>query len=82
MLDLELTLPFCETPEQSAVVATGSGLLGGGLGLTAGLDVAGVAALAGSLALVGELAGHAARGDLRRWFGRGATEDVTRESEA
>ena len=73
--DLGLTLPFCDTPEQSAVVATGSGLLGGGIGLVVGLDPTGVVALAGGLALAGEVAGHAAAGDIQRWLDRDAGAD-------
>ncbi|MFB6205859.1 MAG: hypothetical protein ABEJ05_04950 [Haloglomus sp.] len=73
--DLGFTLPFCDTPEQSAVIGVGSGLLGGGVGLAAGLDAGAVAALAGGLALAGELAGHAAAGDVRRWFGRESDVD-------
>ncbi|WP_276257589.1 hypothetical protein [Haloglomus litoreum] len=75
-LDLGLTLPFCDTPEQSVVIAVGSGLLGGGIGLATGLDPTGVVALAGGLAVAGEVAGHAAAGDFRRWFGSGASPDA------
>jgi hypothetical protein len=56
-------VPFCDTPGQSVVVGVGSGLLGGGGGIAVGLGPAGVAALAGGLALVGDLIGHAFRGD-------------------
>jgi hypothetical protein len=52
-------VPFCERPGQSAVVGVLSGLAGGAVGLAAGLGPAGVAGLAGGLALVGELLGHA-----------------------
>lgn len=79
-LDLGLTLPFCETPEQSAVVAVLSGGLGGGIGVAAGLDVVGVAALAGALALAGEAVGHAARGDFRRWFGQEPTDGAASDA--
>ena len=75
MFDLGLTLPFCDTPERMAVIGAGSGLLGGGVGLAAGFDVVGVVALAGTLAVAGETAGHAVDGDLRRWFGSGASGD-------
>lgn len=77
--DLGLTLPFCDTPEQSAVIGVGSGLLGGGIGLATGLDATGVVALAASLAFAGELAGHAAAGDFQRWFGRDASGETDAE---
>ncbi|WP_254830214.1 hypothetical protein [Haloglomus salinum] len=67
--DLGFTLPFCDTPEQSAVIGVGSGLVGGGVGLAAGLDATGVVVLAGTLAFAGEMAGHAEAGDFQRWFG-------------
>jgi hypothetical protein len=55
-------VPFCERSGQSAVVGVLSGLAGGGVGLAAGLGPVGVAALAGGLALAGELLGHAVAG--------------------
>lgn len=75
--DLGLTLPFCDTPERMAIIGAVSGLVGGGVGLAAGFDVVGVVVLASVLAVAGELAGHAADGDFRRWFGR----DTAAESE-
>lgn len=74
-LDLGLTLPFCDTPERMALIGAVSGLVGGGVGLAAGLDVLGVVVLASVLAVAGEMAGHATDGDFRRWFGR----DTNRE---
>lgn len=59
-------IPFCDTPEQSVVVGLLSGLAGGGLGLAAGLDAVAVAALAGTLALGGEVGAHVVRGD-QQW---------------
>lgn len=72
VLDLGLTLPFCDTPERMAIIGAGSGLMGGGVGLAAGFDVVGVVVLAGALAIAGEVAGHAVDGDFSRWFGRAA----------
>jgi hypothetical protein len=71
---MALQVPFCDTPEQSAGIAVVSGLLGGGLGAAAGLDLLAVVLLAGGLALVGEFAGHAARGDVHRWLGVAAAD--------
>jgi hypothetical protein len=76
--DLGLTLPFCDTPERMAVIGAASGLVGGVVGLVAGLDVIGVVGLAGALAVAGEMAGHAADGDFRRWFGRETSADTER----
>jgi hypothetical protein len=73
--DLGLTLPFCDTPERMAIIGAVAGLLGGAVGLAAGLDVVGVVALAGTLAVAGEVAGHAADGGLRRWVGRDASAE-------
>jgi hypothetical protein len=55
--------PFCDTPGQSVAVGLLSGLVGGGVGLAAGLDAVAVAALAGLLALGGEVGAHVVRGD-------------------
>jgi hypothetical protein len=77
-LALGLTLPFCDTPERMALIGAGAGLVGGGVGLAAGLDVVGVVALAGGLAVTGELAGHAADGDFSRWLGREAESEAER----
>jgi hypothetical protein len=74
--DLGLTLPFCDTPERMAVISAGSGLMGGGVGLAAGFDVIGVVILASVLAVAGEMVGHAADGDFRRWFGRDTSTEV------
>jgi hypothetical protein len=54
---------FCETPEQSAVAAVAGGLLGGAAGVALGLDVPGVALLAGLLGGLADLAAHVVRGD-------------------
>lgn len=75
-LDLGLTLPFCDTPERMAIVGAGSGLIGGGIGLAAGFDLLGVVVLASALAVAGELAGHAADGDVRRWLGRDTSTEA------
>ncbi len=62
---MTLGVPFCDSPDQSVAVGVFSGLVGGGAGLALGLGPIGVAALAGSLALGGELLGHALAGDFR-----------------
>ena len=62
---MTLGVPFCDRPGQSAAVGVLSGLAGGGAGLALGLGPVGVAALAGGIALGGELLGHALAGDLR-----------------
>jgi len=58
-----MTLGLCETPGQSVVVAVAAGLVGGAAALVGGLDAVGAAAIAGVVALVGELAGHLLRRD-------------------
>jgi hypothetical protein len=79
--DLGFILPFCDTPEQSALIGLGSGLLGGGIGLAVGLDGTGVVALAGGLAFASEMAGHAAAGDLRRWFTSSTDSETSTQME-
>lgn len=59
-------VPFCDSPGQSLVVGLGAGFAGGLTGIALGLDAVGVVVLAGGLALLGEVAGHAIRGDFRR----------------
>lgn len=71
---MALQVPFCDTPEQSAVIAVVSGLLAGGFGAVGGLDLLGVVFLAGGFALLGEFVGHAVRGDVHRWLGVAPTE--------
>lgn len=53
----------CETPGQSAAVALVSGGVAGGVGLTLGVDSITVVAIAATLAVAGEGAAHAVRGD-------------------
>jgi hypothetical protein len=53
----------CETPGQSAAVALASGGVAGGAGLTLGVEPLAVVALAATLAVAGEVAAHAVRGD-------------------
>ncbi|MUV86146.1 hypothetical protein GJ631_06045 [Natronomonas sp. CBA1123] len=57
------TVPFCDTPEQSAVVGVVAGLLGGAVGVVLGWGPVGVAVAAGVLAAIGDLGTHAVRGD-------------------
>jgi hypothetical protein len=55
--------PFCDTPGQSVVAAVSGGLAGGLAGTALGLDVLGVALLAGLLGGVADLGVHVVRGD-------------------
>ncbi|MFP4632820.1 MAG: hypothetical protein ACLFMT_05225 [Halobacteriales archaeon] len=54
---------FCETPFQSLAAAVAGGVAGGAAGLALGFGPAGVAALAGGLAGVGDVALHVVRRD-------------------
>lgn len=54
---------FCDTPEQSAAVGVAAGVIGGVAGLWVGLGTQGVVAVAGGLALAGDLGVHVLRGD-------------------
>ncbi|WP_136716881.1 hypothetical protein [Halorientalis salina] len=56
-------IPFCDTPLQSLLVATGGGIAGGFSGLALGLGPAGTALLAGALAGLGDVSAHLVRGD-------------------
>lgn len=60
---MAIEVPFCDTPGQSAVVGVLAGGVGGIAGLAGDLGTPAVAALAGALAIVGELAAHGLRGD-------------------
>lgn len=53
----------CDTPRQSAVAAVAGGLVGGAAGVAVGLDVLGVAVLAGLLGGLGDVGAHLLRGD-------------------
>ncbi|MDY6780504.1 MAG: hypothetical protein SV760_08180 [Halobacteria archaeon] len=56
-------VPFCETPEQSAVAGVVGGLAGGGVGVALGFDPVGVALLSGFVGGFGDLGIHAVRRD-------------------
>ncbi|MFW5963678.1 MAG: hypothetical protein ACOCQM_02340 [Natronomonas sp.] len=60
---MERTVPFCDTPEQSAVVGVIAGLLGGAVGVVLGWGPISVALTAGLLAVIGDIGTHAVRGD-------------------
>jgi len=57
------SIPFCDTPGQSALVGMAGGLLGGIAGIALGLDTVGVAVLAGVLGGGGDLGAHLLRRD-------------------
>jgi uncharacterized protein YcfJ len=69
--------PFCGTPRQSAVAAVAGGLLGGAAGAALGLDVVGVAVLAGLLGGLTDLGVHVVRRDAQF---RAAIEQVRRRT--
>jgi len=77
-------IPFCDTPLQSLLAATGGGIAGGVTGLALGLEPVSTAVLAAVLAGLGDVSAHVVRGDdqfraavarVRRFVGRSPTPE-------
>lgn len=60
---MAVTVPFCDTPGQSALVGVLAGTLGGLLGVALDLTPATVVAVAALLAVAGDIGGHLVRRD-------------------
>jgi hypothetical protein len=60
---MEPSVPFCDTPRQSAAVGVLAGIVGGGVGLLFEAGLWSVITATGLLAAVGDIGVHLLRGD-------------------